>query len=182
MKIVRHIKVDDALFTGSIVIDQSTRNEAADPVVEIFVSVRNRYKNDFCISIYPTSRNALGWAYTLIPANNDDDGDEDIAEKFQDYLENKIGPEFEQKLEQFFADPDGYAAYKVCVDEAEYEAANKVIKNFIYRSASAEDRKKLDRKAKNKRKAAEKAARDRERHENMLKSLGVPAGFRALLL
>lgn len=170
-------------ITGSIIINRSIEkfNGTKDPIVEIFVSVRNKYKSEFLVSIIPASRNALGWQYNFLPANVED-GDEELAKKLQDYLENKIAPEFEDKIEHFFLDPDGYAAYKTCAASGEIEAANQVIKNYIYRVADEDERRKLDKKAEKARKAELKNIKEREKSAEFIKKLGMPTKITASLL
>ncbi|MBQ3306210.1 hypothetical protein IJH02_02130 [Candidatus Saccharibacteria bacterium] len=176
-QIARRTRINDNPYQGSIVIDQAicTNREADDPVIEIFVATRKKHMGaGLSASIIPAVGNAIGWEYSILPSNVED-GELGLIERFQDYLENRIAPDFEERLIAFFEDADGYAAYKVCLEENEIEAANKVIENFIYRTASANERKALDKKAVKKKKEEAKKANELERRKSLLRSLGVPA-------
>ena len=182
-KIIRHTKVDDVPFTGSLVIDRTICSslKAVDPVVEIFISVRNRYKKQLLISILPMHRIAAGWEYTFIPANIED-GDDSITDRFQEYLENRIAPEFEERLDLFFGSENGYVAYKAAIDRGDTKNTERIVKDFIYGISSSEEQKELDKKAQKKRKAAEKAKETATRNRSLLKSLGLPASMLSMLL
>lgn len=177
-KIVRHTKVDDIPFTGSLVIDRAicSSPKTADPVVEIFISIRNRYKEQLLISILPMHRIAAGWEYTFIPANIED-GDDNITDRFQEYLENRIAPEFEERLDLFFGSENGYVAYKAAIDRSDAKHAEQIVKDFIYGISSSEEQKELDKKAKKKQKAAEKAKKVAAENRSFLKALGIPMTF-----
>ena len=184
-EIIRKTRINDVYpYAGSVVINKAVcTSDAYDPVIKIFRTIRdNRYQDEgFSASIIPAKRTAIGWQYDIFVCNVED-GLTDLAEKFQDFLEKRFALDFEEMLNAFFEDPDGYAAYRTCAEEGEIEAANRVTKDFVYRTVSDEERKKIDRESKKKRKADERAKRIAIENRKALKALGIPASLLATML
>lgn len=178
-RIVKSTRIDAGALTGNFILSRvsATAKGVKDPVVELFVSVRNRYKKELHIAILPARRTEDGWQYTLIPANIED-GDTNIVAKFEQYLEWHIAPDFEERLELFFSSENGYQRYQQYLQEGDIKGANKVVEDFIYALSTRKERKHLDEKRK---KEEERQAVVEANKRSLQQKLGISGSLLGLL-
>lgn len=174
VQVLRSMKVDLNSLSGSLVLSE----EADLLVTKIYIFVRNQFKEDFMSTIIsagriPGGKDTIGYRYDILPTARDGETREELEEELEYYIENKIGPIFEEKFNAFVEDEQRYEKYRDYLRDNDRASAEEIVDEFLLSTASDEEKLRLDRKAKKAKKAAEKAAKERQKHEKMLKSLGV---------
>ena len=162
-QIVREVTYDQRSMTGNIIIsdDVPTDMHMTDPVVEIFISVRNRFKSrdSLLATILPPVKTESGLRYIIMPGNVHDG--QDFSKEFEKLLLSDIAPDFEERLRMFFEDETGFAQFKKYFELGDDAACREVVTDFIYNLSSPEERRRMKKKAAREEKARRVAAENR---------------------